>query len=1692
MATSNDQLVKALRKSVEENERLRRLNGELTARSTEPIAIIGMSCRYPGGVRSPEDLWQLVSTGADAIEEFPTNRDWDVEQLYDPDPEHPGTSYAREGGFLYDAAEFDPSFFGISPREALAVDPQQRLLLETSWESLERAGIDALSLRGSSTGVFTGVMYDDYASRLFHRIPEEVEGYLGTGSAASVASGRIAYTLGLEGPAVSVDTACSSSLVALHLAAQSLRQGECSLALAGGVTVMSTPAVFVEFSRQRALAADGRCKAFAAAADGTGWSEGVGMLLLERLSDARRNGHPVLAVIRGSAVNQDGASNGLTAPNGPSQQRVIRQALASGGLSASDVDVVDAHGTGTSLGDPIEAQALLATYGRDRPVGGDGAPIPLWLGSLKSNIGHAQAAAGVGGVIKMVMACRHGVLPKTLHVDEPSPHVDWSSGAVELLAEARPWPETGRPRRAAVSSFGVSGTNAHVIIEQGQAEDEPEPSAEPPVSAVPWLLSARGGQALRAQAVNLLAHVEAHPEARPVDIGFSLVATRSALEDRTVVVGTDRDGLLAGLTALADGVPADNVTTGVADVEGKTVFIFPGQGSQWVGMALELVESSPVFAERMRECAAALAPFVDWDLFEVLGDAAALERVDVVQPALWAVMVSLAALWRSHGVVPSAVVGHSQGEIAAACVAGGLSLEDAARVVALRSRAIVRLAGSGGMASVQEPVARVRALVARWPGRAHIAAVNGPSATVVAGEPDALDELVAHCRAGEINARRIPVDYASHSPQVEQIRTELLDVLHGISPGPAELPFFSTVDGKWMDTSVLDAEYWYRNLRQTVLFEPAIRVLAEQGHGAFVEVSPHPVLTTGLLETLEDPEDAAPAAVVAGTLRRGEGGPARFLTSLADLHVRGVPVDWGAFFAGTGARHVGLPTYAFQRSRYWLEAAAPTGGDAADHPLLGAPIGLAGGDQVLFCSRLSARTPPWRADDGVLPGTAFVELAVRAGDEVGCSIVEELTVEAPLVLPERGAVQVQVVVDGVDDSGRRPVTMYARRADTDTQWTVHARGMLAASAPTAPFDLTQWPPSDAAPDGEPGVWRRGEETFAEVRLSPEAEDEAGRFGLHPALLDAALRAVAGDGFSSSWQGFSLAATGASVLRVRSLPAGTDAVSLFVADGIGLPVASVESVLLRPLEVTPPSQDAAPPRRTCTPQRRAAQSGGAADSLAERLRCLTVKDQQRLLVELVSENAAKVLGHAGSTVEAAHSFTDLGLDSLMSVELRNRLSAATALRLPATAVFTHVTPAALAEYLRTELLGATPESAQPPTPPAGFDAEVTLADDVRPAAEVVPFVSDPRHVFLTGATGFLGAFLLRDLLRATTATVHCLVRADTEAAALDRLRANLEWYGLWESVDSGRLSIVLGDLALPQLGLSAVEFDALARRVDVVYHAGSAVNWLLPYAQLKQTNVAGTQEVLRLAALHRTVPVHHVSTTGVFAHPAPDGAPLEPDDVTGPAAALATGYQQSKWVAERVVLLAKERGLPVHIYRPDVVSGDQVTGACQTSDFTWLSLKGCLQAEAVPQDAAALFTLTPVDYVSAAIVALSRRAESLGATFHLYNREPVSLGDMLEHLRSLGYRIAPLPRETWNEIVQSDGHNAALPLLDVFNDLTRAGEVRHLTYDVTGTELALGESGIVCPPITREILDAYARFFIRTGYFPAPAPDSARE
>ncbi|MGQ0836940.1 type I polyketide synthase [Actinokineospora sp.] len=1189
MNSPSDKVVEALRAAVKETERLRRQNRQLVAAGAEPVAIIGMSCRFPGGVTSPEQLWDLVADGRDAITGFPTDRGWDVDVLRGGEVDERGNSVSQQGGFLSGLADFDPGFFGISPREALTMDPQQRLLLETSWEAIERAGIDATALRGTRTGVFVGTNGQDYAY-LMMRSLADATGDVGTGIAASAASGRLAYALGLEGPALTVDTACSSSLVALHLAAHSLRTGESSLALAGGVNVMCTPGSLLEFSRAGGLAVDGRCKAFSDDADGTGWSEGVGLLLLERLSDARRNGHPILAVVRGSAVNSDGASNGFTAPNGRAQQKVIRQALAAAGLAPSDVDAVEAHGTGTTLGDPIEARSLLATYGQDREH-------PLALGSIKSNLGHAQAAAGVAGVIKMVMAMRHGVLPKTLHAQRPSSHVDWSAGKVSLLTESRAWPEVDRRWRAGVSSFGVSGTNAHVIIEQApEVEAVPSDGTVVRSAAVPIVLSGRTAAALRDQATALLSYMDSKPEVSTLDVALSLATSRASFEHRLAVVSSDRDTLrdaLAGWTS--DGV-APGVLTGAAPGRVKLGVLFSGQGSQRLGMGRELAARYPAFAAALDAVLAELDPHLPGPLREVLWDLDPdrLDRTGWTQPALFAVEVALFRLIESFGVRPDFVGGHSIGEIAAAHVAGVLSLVDACRLVAARAGLMQALPAGGAMVAVRATEAEVTPLLT---ARVSIAAVNGPSSVVLSGDADAVAELAGRFEALGRKTKRLTVSHAFHSPLMDPMLAGFREVVASLSFAAPEIPVLSNLTGAQATTAELGSvDYWVRHVREPVRFADGVLTLAAAGVGVLLELGPDAVLTAMARETLSDAERPVTALPA---LRKDRGEEIALVSALAGLHVAGVSVDWSALFAGTGARRVDLPTYAFQHERFW-PAVSVRAGDAVglglaatEHPLLGAAMTVAGSGELILTGRLSLGSHPWLADHVVggkvlFPATGFLELALRAADHVECDRVEELTLAVPLVLDEHDAPAVQVWVGAADESGTRPVGVFSEPAN-GSGWTRHASGTVGAGARVSTFDTSVWPPADAeAVDLEgfyqrladtgldygpvfrcaSAAWRRDCEVFAEVAL-PEEVGDAAAFGVHPALLDAALHpglflggnAGAGLLVPFAWHGVSLHASGAAALRVRLVRTG-ESVSITAVDVAGAPVVSVESLALR--------------------------------------------------------------------------------------------------------------------------------------------------------------------------------------------------------------------------------------------------------------------------------------------------------------------------------------------------------------------------------------------------------------------------------------------------------------------------------------------------------------------------------------------------
>ena len=1154
---------------------------------TEPIAIVAMGCRFPGGVSSPEELWELLTSGADAISALPVNRGWDLDSLLGT-PGEPGACASRYGGFLHDADEFDAAFFGLSPREALAMDPQQRLLLETTWETLERAGIDPALLDGSPVGVFIGAMATDYGPPL-HRETGAGDGHLLTGTALSMASGRIAYTFGFQGPALTVDTACSSSLVALQLATEALRRGECTLAVAGGATLMANPGILMEFTRQGGLSADGRVKAFSAAADGTAFAEGAGVLVLERLADARHSGHPVLGLIRGVAVNSDGASNGLTAPNGEAQQRVIRSALADAGLEPSDVDAVEAHGTGTVLGDPIEANSLLATYGQDRGAH-DG---PLWLGSLKSNIGHTQAAAGVAGVMKMVLAMRHGVLPRTLHADTPNPHVDWETGQVRLLTEAMEWQPGQRPRRAAVSSFGISGTNAHVILEEAPAQDtgtgevRVDDLAGPP--AVPVVISGRSEAGLREQAGRLRSFLASRPGQRLVDVGFSQASTRAQMQWRGALVATDRQGLLAGLDALAEGQPAAGVMRGRV-TGGKTAFLFSGQGAQRAGMGAQLAAVFPRFTQALDEVCGVLDPLLGRPLKEVMwatpesAAARLLDSTEFTQVALFAVEVALFRLVESLDMRPDVLLGHSVGELAAAHVAGVLSLPDACALVAARGRLMGSLPPGGAMVAVAAGEKDVADSLAGFAGRLSIAAVNGPHAVVVSGDADALQEWLP--RWQDQKTTRLRVSHAFHSRRMEPMLEEFGRVARRLRFAEPQIPVVSNLTGHVVSSELTDPGYWVDHARRAVRFMDGIRTVRGQGVTRFFELGPDGVLT-GLARQCVDDDDG----VFAAALRASASEPEAFAAFLARAHVCGAPVNVAAFYSGSGAHRIDLPTYAFQRQRYWLD---DTTGKAA-YPLLDATVEIADSGGLLLTGRLSRTRTPWLADHTIagtvlLPGTVLVELALRAAAVLGAAGVDDLTLQTPLPLPESGAVEMQLSAGAEDDQGRRPLAVHSRPSGkSGAEWTRHATGMLGpiTLAPSVPLS---WPPADAEPVDLAGAyerlaeagyeygpafrnlvaaWSAGPDRYVEVRLASPLP--AGGYVAHPALLDAAMHILVLDAINAgeglllpfSWSGVRLAGTATDTLRVRISRRADGDVALAIADGDGQVLGSVAALSLRP-------------------------------------------------------------------------------------------------------------------------------------------------------------------------------------------------------------------------------------------------------------------------------------------------------------------------------------------------------------------------------------------------------------------------------------------------------------------------------------------------------------------------------------------------
>jgi len=1322
--------------------------------AADPVAIVSMACRYPGGVESAEDLWRLAMAGDEAMSGFPVNRGWNLDELLGS-PGRPGTSAVREGGFLHDADEFDAGFFGIGPREATAMDPQQRLLLQVAWEAIERAGIRPVSLRGTRCGVFVGAMPQEYGPRM-HEAPRELAGHLLTGSTTSVLSGRLAYTFGLNGPAVTVDTACSSSLVALHLAATAVRQGECSLALVAGVTVMSSPGMFIEFSRQHGLAPDGRCKPFAAAANGTAWSEGVAVLAIERVADAARNNHPVLAIIRGSATNQDGASNGLTAPNGPAQEEVIRQALASAGLNSADVDAVEAHGTGTPLGDPIEARAVLATYGQDRPP-----DRPLLLGSVKSHVGHTQAAAGIAGVITMVQSIRHGLLPATAHLDAPSPHVNWTAGAVTLLTGNTRWPDTGRPKRAGVSSFGISGTNAHVIIEEAPP-DTPAAAGTAP-DCLPWPITARDGAALRDMAGRLRAHVDARGD-DPARVSFSLATTRAIFERRAVTVARDAPGHLAALDALAAGQQSPALITGRTGRRGPLAVMLAGQGSQRAGMGRELYRAYPVFAEAFDEACAAIRKAAGPALPEVVfaspgsTEADLLEQTSYTQPALFALEISLYRLITSFGLRADYLIGHSVGELTAACLASVLSLQDAAALVCARGALMQALPKTGTMVSLRAAESEILPLLEGHEEEVSISAVNGRAAVVISGTAQVVDGIAARWRESGGQARRLRVSHAFHSPLMNPILENFHELAAGLSYSEPAIPIVSNVTGRLAEAGeVASPEYWTRHIRAAVRFHDGIRHLADLGVARYIELGPGTALANLARRCLGPAAGTANSSapdqqpVITSALAAGQPDTVAFLAGLARLYVSGTDIDWRGCFAGAHVKPVELPPYPFRRARFWIDGVHADAGQAATagpastaHPLLPGRVDAADGSAAVLTGDVSAQTHPWLADHVVLgevlfPGTGFLELALHAARRSGTARVEELALEVPLALPPGGTTEIQLVAGPESrsaDAARR-VSIHARSGPS-RPWTRHASGAIGSGGNAAgQLPRESWPPAGAeaidvaeiydrltrlgygygpAFRGLRAAWRGLTEVFAEVALPPDQRAAARRYQLHPALIDAALHAAVGLMLRPEtnlvrvpfcWSGVTLYAPGPDALLVRMSQEGADVITMMLTDLTGAPVASVERLVLRPVPV--PSANAGTRPRDDQP----ATARTAPATLSAELAELPEAGQRRRLLTLVLTGTAGALGYESpDPIRADQGFLDAGLDSLGAVELREVLTDATGLSLPETVAFDHSTPQALAEYLWLALCRDDADQSPPPmTDPRPVDLSSATNEEI---------------------------------------------------------------------------------------------------------------------------------------------------------------------------------------------------------------------------------------------------------------------------------------------------------------------------------------------------------------------------------------------
>lgn len=1679
-----------LKRSLVELRELRARLQEAERVRTEPIAIIGIGCRLPGGVNDPEGYWRLLSGGVDGTREIPADR-WDVDAFYDPDPNAPGKMYVRRGGFLGEIANFDPQFFNIPPREAQSMDPQHRLVLEVAWEALENAGIAPDQLANTPTGVFVGITSYDYAQHILQTTElSALDAYVSTGNPLNFSAGRISYLLGLQGPSIALDTACSSSLVSVHLACNSLRLGESQVALAGGVNLIMMPETMVTLAKAKMLAADGRCKTFDASADGYGRGEGCGMLVLKRLSDALADGDNIWAVIRGSAVNQDGPSSGLTVPNGQAQQQLIQTALANARIDAKDIAYVEAHGTGTSLGDPIELRALNAVLGHERR-----ADQPLIVGSVKTNLGHLEAAAGVAGLIKVVLSLHHNQIPPHLNLKTPNPNVNWEALNLRVPHALEPFPQYGEKRFAAISGFGVSGTNAHIVLEAAPDVISQPSTVERPAHIL--TISAPHTESLPQLAQTYARQIDSQPEAI-ADIAYTANTGRAQFAYRAAFAANSASQMRDQLNEFAaSGTITSEVRPGQRP---KLAWMFTGQGAQISGMAHQLYETQPVFRAALDRCAEILKPHLEHGLLDVLFDPALSAKLDqtmYTQPALFAVEYALAQLWMSWGVQPAAVIGHSVGEYAAACIAGVFSLEDGLNLIATRGRLMQNLPSNGRMAAVFADAATVESAIQPYTKTVSIGAYNGPQMTVISGLDTDIQRLVDNFAAQGITARDLRVSHAFHSPLMQPILNEFATVARKIQHHPPRIPVISNLTGE--SAKEFHADYWAQHIRQPVRFQQGLQAIYEAGSRVFLEIGPKPTLTGMGKRILTDVRWLASLD--------GADEWETMLNSLGALYTLGVPVNWKGFDAPYTRRKQRVPNTPYQRERYWIgegagQRRAVMQSQTSGHPLLGQRLNS---PLIQYETELSPQSTTLIDqhiiyDSRVLPGIVWIEMGMAAHggmDSASTFSLEKFTLRQPIIFSEdiaRYTVQIVATADHVD--------IYSQYGD---DWHLNASMELHVN-PSLPlhteaysaeaiqkraaenYDAEHFYAHVWHPDFHLGesfrcvehIWRRDGEALARMHMPRSS----GGTNVRPELLllDACVQVIIaamppesekGDvyiGFGQEYTriyrpfGESESVWCQAMLNAETLDSGTITGSLYIFDDSGALIGELSNVAYRRVTREGLAQSArVTPRRTIKTVSKISRAT---------LMTMPGNEHPSALRDYLSELVGQVTGMGAAKIDPQRSLLDM-VDSLMSVELKTHIERDLQVSLPLSEILGGQSVNDIVTALLSQLGDSAPVDDGGGMSIAEMQALAVLPADIQPQPS--DWASQPiESVLLTGATGFVGAFLLAELLAQTSADIYCLARAETEDTAHQRLRENLDFYRLWNESYQERIKPIPGDLTQPRLGLNKEVFEALAQKIDLIWHCGAAVKWTYPYAALAPANVAGTIEILRLATQGKTKPLHHVSTVGVFSSRAFDGQTITESTPLDAGGALYTGYAQTKWVSEALVREAALRGLPVNIYRINT-AGDSRTGIYNPHDYLPLLLKGCIELGSAPDDLDLVVQGAPVDFAAAAMVYLSIRPDLINQTYHIVNPQGMTWQEVVAILRESGQLLHTISYQEWQSQVQEQSqHNTQFALAGLSALFTEVfPNQTHLPlFDNRHVIEALKETHIICPPFDSALLQRY--------------------